>query len=339
MTTVVAYDLGRTSCRAALVVDDERADVATEMTEATVIDRHGVEEVVAMLRRLAERLGAPTVQGVALGLTGAQQAPRVVEVLREVLTEAHGSTRTVVTSDVTIAHAGALGGRPGVVVLAGTGAATLGISPAGERVHVDGWGYLLGDAGSGFRIGQAALASALAHRDGRGPPTSLVARAEDRFGPLAELASLVHGAANPPRLVASFTDAVADAARAGDEVARDIWSRAAEDLARSAAAAVRRLEELRARSDASSSVPVSWAGGLMANRDLLLGPLRRELERLAPTAALTPPEGDPLHGAALLARDGRTCHEPTLHHGPLVADRPTDESRPGHHVVPQMGEG
>lgn len=340
MTAVVAYDLGRTNCRAALVVDGQRLVVVTEETEATVIDHEGRQAVADVLRRLTQRLDPPPVRGAALGLTGLQQASEAADQLRQVLTELHPDARAVVASDVTIAHAGALGGRPGVVVLAGTGAASLGVSPVGERVHVDGWGYLLGDAGSGFHIGRSGLAAALAQRDGRGPPTTLVALAEDRFGPLEHLPALVHGAANPARVVASFADAVARAASVGDDTALRIWSQATKDLARSAAAAVERLSALTSRSGSDSpSVPVSWAGGLLSNGDLLLDPLREELRRLAPVAELTPPEGDPLHGAAILARDARTCHEPALHQR-LDHDRPPrDDDRPGHRMVSQMGEG
>ncbi|MBW3577437.1 MAG: ATPase [Actinobacteria bacterium] len=338
MTAVVAYDFGRTSCRGVVVVDGTPGEVVTEATEVTVIDLDGEQAVVDTLRRLTERLGPPPVQGAALGLTGVRQASRTRDRVGEVLGELHGQARSVVASDVTIAHAGALGGRPGVVVLAGTGAATLGVSPAGEPVHVDGWGYLLGDAGSGFRIGRSGLAAALARRDGRGAPTVLVELAEDRFGPLQNLPARIHGETNPARLVASFSDAVAVAARAGDEIAQRIWTHAAEDLARSAAAAVERLGARTPRSDAASwSVAVSWAGGLFSNRDLLVDPFREQLARLAPTAAVTPPQGDPLDGAALLARDDRTCHERLLLHRHGVGRRPTNEPT-GTHAVSQTGE-
>lgn len=336
-SAVVAYDLGRTNCRGALVVDGERVDVAAEPTQATVIDRGGEEAVVDAVRRLSGRLDPPPLEGVCLGLTGFHQASAAAGRLGGLIRELHGDVRSVVTSDVTIAHAGALGGRSGVVVLAGTGAGVLGVCSAGERVQVDGWGHLLGDAGSGFDIGRAGLAAALAYRDGRGTRTALVELAEDRFGPLEALPARLHRSANPARLVASFAEAVADAARAGDDVASGIWLHAATTLARSAAAGVERLLAAARASDAPS-VAVSWAGGLFASGDLLLDPFCEQLRRLAPAGVLTPPEGDPLDGAVLLARDPRTCHEPALRL-PARGDRSTDDDRTGRCVVSQMGEG
>jgi N-acetylglucosamine kinase-like BadF-type ATPase len=74
----------------------------------------------------------------------------------------------VLASDITTSHAGALGGAPGVVVAAGTGAAALALDQEGRSAICDGWGYLLGDEGSGYAIGRAGLASALREHDGRG---------------------------------------------------------------------------------------------------------------------------------------------------------------------------
>lgn len=333
---VAVYDLGRSRCRAALVVDGERVSEATVSSEATVVDRAGAGAVAAVLRGLADRLDPAPVAGVALGLAGLGRASTAAAVLRDVLRDLHGDVPTVVASDVVIAHAGALGGRPGVVVLAGTGAVTLGVSAAGDGVQVDGWGYLLGDAGSGFAIGRDGLRAALSDRDGRGPRTGLTGLAEATFGPLGEVPARLLGGSNPARLVASFSDAVADAARAGDGTARDIWAQAASDLARSAAAAVERLREL---DPAAVPVRVSWSGGLFANTDLLREPLRDGVERLAPPTQLTPPEGDPLDGAARLARDDQTCLERLLARRDGTLARPTNDNASGRVEAPRGREG
>ncbi|MYS50866.1 ATPase, partial [Streptomyces sp. SID6013] len=77
-------------------------------------------------------------------------------------------------SDAVTAHAGALGGRAGVVLAIGTGSVAVGIGADGTYARVDGWGPLLGDDGSGARIGTAGLRAALRAHDGRGPATALL---------------------------------------------------------------------------------------------------------------------------------------------------------------------
>ena len=123
---------------------------------------------------------------------------------------------------------------------AGTG--TVCVARNGDRMaKVDGWGSLLGDAGSGFAIGRAGLDAALRRLDGRGGSAALLRAAERRFGPAPELAERIHGAPVPTRAVAGFAADVAREAAAGDELAAAILRDAGRELALSACAALERL--------------------------------------------------------------------------------------------------
>jgi len=59
--------------------------------------------------------------------------------------------------DAPIAHAGALGGKPGVIVIAGTGSVVYGVAEDGRAVTVGGLGYVFGDEGSAFGIARRAI--------------------------------------------------------------------------------------------------------------------------------------------------------------------------------------
>lgn len=187
-----------------------------------------------------------------------------------------------------------------MVVAAGTGAIALAVGPgAGRRVaRVDGWGWLLGDAGSGYEVGRRGLAAALRAHDGRGGSPLLAKLAERELGPLDELVRLVHGAANPVRTVAGFAEQVAEAAGAGDPLARAVWDDAAAELAATAVAAAARV-----RPEGGDPLPLSWTGGLFAARDLLLEPFLARVAALDGGAALAPaaPLGTALDGGRLLA--------------------------------------
>jgi glucosamine kinase len=201
------------------------------------------------------------------------------------------------------AYAGALGPVPGVVVAAGTGAVVLGVSAdapgqpgvPGNWVRTDGWGHLLGDAGSGYWIGRRGLDEALRAQDGRAGSAILAGLAENHVGPLDTIPSRVAAAPSPVAAIAAFAPHVADAARRGDPAARAIWTEAAGELAGSAAACARRLFP------PGTPVPISWSGGLFSAEDLLLGPFLERLSELVPGAIPTPPAGDALDGAASLA--------------------------------------
>jgi len=59
--------------------------------------------------------------------------------------------------DAPIAHAGAFGGGPGVVVIAGTGSVVYGVAADGRAMMAGGLGYVFGDEGSAFGIARAAI--------------------------------------------------------------------------------------------------------------------------------------------------------------------------------------
>ncbi|WP_370616537.1 N-acetylglucosamine kinase [Mumia qirimensis] len=78
----------------------------------------------------------------------------------------------------------------GYAMVAGTGAAAVRVR-AGEVEHVvDGMGWLLGDAGSGFWIGHAVTRAVVADIDGRGPATPMTPA-------LLEMLDLSSGATPP----------------------------------------------------------------------------------------------------------------------------------------------
>ena len=60
--------------------------------------------------------------------------------------------RFVLMHDAPIAHAGAFGGKPGVIVIAGTGSVAYALAGDGRTKTGGGWGYLFGDEGSAFWI-------------------------------------------------------------------------------------------------------------------------------------------------------------------------------------------
>jgi N-acetylglucosamine kinase-like BadF-type ATPase len=176
--------------------------------------------------------------------------------------------RVAVMSDVEGAWQGALGGEPGVLVLAGTGSIVLGRDARGRWIREGGLGPLVGDEGSAFWLAREWLrltpdAAAMARRLGRAP------------APIARIAALA------PRVLAGARRRQPPAAR----VVREGQRR----LAVQVAAVVRRLALPR-------PVTVSWAGGVLADPWFRAG-LRRALRRQGVSARWRAPAADPVEGA------------------------------------------
>jgi N-acetylmuramic acid 6-phosphate etherase len=268
---ILAVDLGKTSCRAAAA--GRRAEGAGAPGLAAP---GGVRAAEAAILAVARELGP--VDEVIVGAAGALAAPDAARALGDALLASLRAIRVAVTSDAVIAHAGALDGEPGVVLVAGTGVVALAIGADGALRTADGWGPWLGDEGGGAWIGAAGLRAALRAHDGRGPSTTLLDAARARFGAPETWPAQLTGAA----ALASFAPDVL--AAEGDAAALAILSAAAEALAATARAA--------------GDGPVTMVGGLAA---VLEGVdvLREQLD-------LVPAAGDALDGALRLG----AIHEP-----------------------------
>jgi len=205
------------------------------------------------------------------------------------------ATDAVITHDAMAALVGGTGRREGVVVIAGTGAIAFGVNARGDQRRASGWGYLLGDEGSGCWIGLAGLRAICRADDRRGPPTALAGAllAARALSQPQELVKPVYSEWKPADF-AALAPIVLHVAAQGDAVARGIVEDACRELAAAALSVLRGLDLIRVRAE------VVTAGGLW-------NPLLRErfaacVALDAPHAAVSPPRAEPVIGALHLAR-------------------------------------
>jgi N-acetylglucosamine kinase-like BadF-type ATPase len=296
---VLAIDLGKTGCRGSLRITGHQTVYAEGQGTPGLANAGGVAAAEHAIRSIIDQIGPTTAFTLSVGAAGAASAPEAAAVLARHLADLPGASSVAVTSDAVTAHAGALGGSPGVVLAAGTGAVATAVDDTGRFTRVDGWGPLLGDEGSGGWIGIEGLRAALRSHDGRGPRTALVAAVGERYGiSLDQLPKYVGQQDNPALIAARFAPSVA-AVAAVDETAAAIMTAAGHALARSVLAAIE-------RSGLRPPVPFAITGGLVKLGAPLLDPLDRSIAHAIDRRT---PLGDPIDGAALLATDTATALE------------------------------
>lgn len=199
--------------------------------------------------------------------------------------------RARVISDAEAAFLGALGDRPGILVLAGTGSIVLGRSRRGRWARAGGLGPLLGDEGSAFWIGRWWLYTTRRRTARDEERLRRIAKAPDAATRIAAVAPSVL------RLAARRVGAVR-----GVRAARELVTGAQNILASGACVVA---EDLRLR----PPVPLSWAGSLMANRAFRAGVLR-SLRRQGLRARAVAPAGPAVKAAHALAN--RLAREGTI---------------------------
>ncbi|NYF15676.1 N-acetylglucosamine kinase-like BadF-type ATPase [Microbacterium sp. AK009] len=231
----------------------------------------------------------------AAGVSGLTDAESDAASLRAAVA-AEAPDRVLLAHDSVTSYLGALGDRPGAVVAAGTGVVTLAVGR--HRVaRVDGWGNIMGDAGSGYWIGREALEAVMRAYDGRGPRTALSGLVAERWPEVESAYIELQGAADRVAQIAALARGVAELA-ADDAVAADICRRAAAELALSVATALDRVAE-----DPDAEAQVAAIGGVFRAAIIRDG-FALELALRHPRVRLRSARGAGVDGTAELARLG-----------------------------------
>ena len=287
---VLAIDAGQTGMKVRLQDVDGRRDVLFE----------GIRTHEPLLPQLAEVVHAAIAKTgthpeiVTAGISGLTDRDADAGALLALLRDT-GVREATLAHDSTTSFLGALGDTRGAVVAAGTGVVTLAVGRAAVA-RVDGWGHIMGDAGSGYWIGREALDAVMRAYDGRGPNTALVEVVRAHWPELDQAYIALQATNDRVRVVASFAADVARLADEGDAVAVTITERAAQQLAHSVATAIGRV----ALPD--DHLAVCAIGGVFRSR-LLQSAFSAALLRseYGDAVTLVAPQGEGIEGAVALA--------------------------------------
>lgn len=288
----------KTTC---LVGDEERVLAAASSVGSNPI-RVGEEQsrkaLQAVVRNAcaAAKVDLASVSRTCIGLAGGARpevAGRVGSIVAEYL-----AGEIVVVGDMVIALEAAFEGKPGVIVVAGTGSIAYGRNQRGQTARAGGWGYVISDEGSGHWIGREAISAAMRAHD-TGESALLVSSIMNSWH-LGTRDDVVRTAnAIPPPDFSSLFPPVLAAAASGDPLARTVLTRAGSELAELAKIVIGRLWQL------DQSFGVAMAGGVFQNAPIVRQVFANSLHSEYPRAILNPTVVHPEHGALFLARQAR----------------------------------
>ncbi|HEX3599956.1 MAG TPA: BadF/BadG/BcrA/BcrD ATPase family protein [Lacipirellulaceae bacterium] len=161
----------------------------------------------------------------------------------------------------------------GVALISGTGSSAFGRAVDGRTKRCGGWGYMLGDEGSGYAIGRAALQFTLRSIEESATASELATAVLNAVGvkTVTELTRAIYGDEHPRHAVAALAPLVCSCADNGDPNANAILNAVAVELAELA------YRTARAVGVADSGFPLALSGGLIMNSPSLLERLRTEL--------------------------------------------------------------
>jgi N-acetylglucosamine kinase-like BadF-type ATPase len=301
MRYVVGVDGGGTKTMAVVVAEDLRvvAHSTTGSANARSVGEAAASANLAdAMAEALEYASLPLEAVVAVGLCLAGfDTDLDLPVPQEALYQLGYTGLAVLENDVVGAWAGATQLQPGIVVIAGTGSTAFGMNRHGQLRRTDGWDYILGDAGSGYDIGRAAIRLAMRSFDGRAAPTLLTDALKETYhvDGAEEMRRLVDTERFGKLEIASFAQQVAKVADAGDVAGRTILAQAGQDLAEQALAVTRalRMEE--------EEFLIATVGGVFRSERWVQEPFQRWIRQRAPRVVFRSPLHPPEIGAAILA--------------------------------------
>jgi N-acetylglucosamine kinase-like BadF-type ATPase len=292
---VLGIDAGgtKTVCQLAdgegRVLAEARGPGANLQADGEIAVEQALRQVIA---RALEGRGA-RVDAMCLGMAGVDR-PRDAALAHAVLSRVGVDAQRLVVNDALIALEAAFPGAPGLVIVSGTGSIAYGRDGSGRAARAGGWGYGLGDEGSGYWLGRLALRAVVRAADGRGTQTSLTAHVLAHYD-VARAQDLVHEiyTGMKPSAIAALAPLVQAAADEGDAVALHVIDAGARELGLAGSSVARRL--------GLDAGPVSLAGGVFRAVPRLCDGVTAILSRDLPSAPVERLSIEPALGAVRLA--------------------------------------
>lgn len=202
-------------------------------------------------------------------------------------------------NDALAALAGGTGTAEGIIVVSGTGSIAAGLDKNGRTARAGGLGHLIGDEGSGFKIGLDGIKAAAAALERRGERTILAPMLFNHYGvnTIRELFPFLYTNFDKSR-VASFSPCVFQAAQQSDAVATHILTTAAQDLSLLTRSVYGALFD-------GTEAEVVFSGGILEHQASFAKLTAAYICDALPQVRIICRRFEPVVGACILARLGR----------------------------------
>lgn len=247
------------------------------------------------------------IEAICLGLAGVGRTGDI-EVVKNLVKELQTSklllvnwelqpANIVISNDALIALVGGVGHPVGIVVAVGTGSIVFGQNPQGETKRVGGWGYILGDEGSAYKIAVTGMQAALKAYDGRDISTSLIDAFTQHLGldSIEDLIEVIYRRGWGVKQIAALAPIVDLAAASGDEVANKIIDDAVQELVKATSTVIDAIFSL------GSVVEVVTTGSIWRGRCKIHERFTVSITKKFPYVKVIFPRYEPAYGAGLLA--------------------------------------
>ena len=243
-------------------------------------------------------LSIEQISGIVLGTTGGGRRSDAESLEKSIINFALEKNFHLknfrVESDARIALEGAFSGKPGCILIAGTGSIMFGKDSKGIIHRVGGFGRFIGDEGSGFKLGQKGLIAVAKEFDGRGNKTLISELLREKFN-IENPENLITEIYRNNFDIASIAPLVIQASEKGDHIAEMIIEAETDELIIHIEAMQRKLNE--------NILFVSLIGSIITSDNFYSLRFKEKVVQKLNYVILKEAENPPEIGAAIMAKN------------------------------------
>lgn len=242
-------------------------------------------------------IGKESIAHIFMGIPGYGEVKSDGEILKKIISDLFSGLKYTVGNDVESGWAGSLACQPGINVVCGTGSIIVGVNEKNQVARSGGWGEFVGDEASAYWIAKKAIEIYSKQSDFRLERTIFhkIFKEDLNLNYDFELIDLLQNKYKLSRSkVAKISIIVSKIASLGDETAIGIFKEAAHEIYLMIHSVIKQL-------DFKENIKVSYTGGVFKSENLILNPLKTELEKNKITVEIIKPILSPAIGSALFA--------------------------------------
>jgi len=188
-----------------------------------------LDNILSAIKEIIDEFGVSELNCIYLGIAGSEVGENAKIISDKIKNEL--KIDSVVMNDAEIALKAMLKGKDGILTIAGTGSIAFGINK-NVTSRCGGWGNLLGDEGSGYRISIDAIKRIIFEEEHSLPQSELTKKIMTKLeiNSVNEITKFVYSSTKDE--IASLAPIVARLGEAGDEIASEILINEGVELAK-----------------------------------------------------------------------------------------------------------
>jgi N-acetylglucosamine kinase-like BadF-type ATPase len=259
---------------------------------------YGTEKVADYLEDIiintlkSSRLNLENCKGICIGLAGVRE-PEDKDKLKKQLSKLLAFNKILVESDSVTALYGAFKDEDGLILICGTGSILLGMINK-KFIRIGGWGWKIGDFGSGYGIGKYALKHLVNEYDNKKKFSVLSSEIEKRFS--INRNNILKKVYQNNFEFQNIVPLILELAEKKDKDALLIIDKTAKEI-------IKHLEIFFLKTGYKRKINLNFSGSILENKNVLSNKLKKSIKRKFSNINFVNKIHCPSEGAILLAKN------------------------------------